>query len=97
VRKLYGDSTLVQHSPSLAPLATGGTVHVNPADLERLGVTAGDQVRVTSSRTALTLPTAADWGVPRGVAERAVDQPGPGAAARIDASAPVTDVRLETI
>jgi NADH-quinone oxidoreductase subunit G len=97
VRKLYGDSTLVQHSPSLAPLATGGTVHVNPADLERLGVTAGDQVRVTSSRTALTLPTAADWGVPRGVAELAFDQPGPGAADLIDASAPVTDVRLETI
>ncbi|MCU1485897.1 MAG: nuoG [Actinomycetia bacterium] len=97
VRKLYGDSTLVQHSPSLAPLATGTTVHVNPADLERLGVTAGDQVRVTSSRTALTLPTAADTGVPRGVAELAFDQPGPGAADLIDASAPVTDVRLETI
>jgi NADH-quinone oxidoreductase subunit G len=95
--KLYDDGTLTQHSPSLAPLAPGSVVRVNPADLERLGVTAGDQVRVTSSRTALTLPTAADLGVPRGVALLAFDQPGAGAADLVDAAAPVTDVRLETI
>jgi NADH-quinone oxidoreductase subunit G len=95
--KLYDEGTLVQHSPSLAPLAPGASVHVNPADLERLGVTAGDQVRVTSSRTALTLPTEADTGVPRGVALLGFDQPGQGAADLIDVSAPVTDVRLETI
>jgi NADH-quinone oxidoreductase subunit G len=95
--KLYDDGTLVQHSPSLAPLAPGSTVRVNPADLERLGVTAGDSVRVTSSRTALTLATTADVGVPRGVALLAFDQAGPGAADLIDAAAPVTDVRLETI
>ncbi|MCU1377167.1 MAG: nuoG [Acidimicrobiales bacterium] len=95
--KLYDDGTLVQHSPSLAPLAPGSVVRVNPADLERLGVTAGDSVRVTSSRTALTLTTQADLGVPRGVAHLAFDQPGPGAADLIDAAAPVTDVRLETI
>jgi NADH-quinone oxidoreductase subunit G len=95
--KLYDDGTLVQHSPSLAPLAPGSIVRVNPADLERLGVTAGDSVRLTSSRTALTLTTQADLGVPRGVAHLAFDQPGPGAADLIDAAAPVTDVRLETI
>jgi NADH-quinone oxidoreductase subunit G len=95
--KLYGDATSVQHSPSLAPLAYGSAIHVNPADLERLGVDGGDQVRVTSSRSALTLTAAADPDVPRGVAELAFDQPGPGAADLIDAAAPVTDVRLETI
>jgi NADH-quinone oxidoreductase subunit G len=96
-RKLYGDATSVQRSPSLAPLAYGSGLHVNPADLERLGVSDGGQVRVTSSRSALTLTATADPVVPRGVAELAFDQPGPGAADLIDASTPVTDVRLETI
>ena len=65
--------------------------------LDRLGVGAGDSVRVTSSRTTLTLPTLGDEGVPRGVAVLAFDQPGPGAADLIDATSEVTDVRLETI
>jgi hypothetical protein len=96
-QKLYGDSTSVQRSPSLAPLAHGSGLHVNPAELERLGVGDGGQVRVTSSRSALTLTVVGDPVVPRGVAELAFDQPGQGAADLIDASAPVTDVRLETI
>jgi anaerobic selenocysteine-containing dehydrogenase len=95
--KLYDDGTFVRHSPSLSPLAPGEAVRVNPADLERLGVTAGDSVRVTSSRMALTLPVEADPGVPRGVAALAFGQPGPGAADLIDASSPVTDVRLENL
>jgi NADH-quinone oxidoreductase subunit G len=95
--KLYDDGTLVRHSPSLAPLAPGESVRVNPADLERLGVTPGDSVRVTSSRTALTLPVEADAGVPRGVAALPFGQPGPGAADLIDSTASVTDVRLENI
>jgi NADH-quinone oxidoreductase subunit G len=96
-RKLYDAGTLVQRSPSLAPLAPGEAVRVNPADLERLGVTAGDALRVTSSRTTLTLPAEADPGVPRGVAVLPFDQPGPGAADLIDVTAPVTDVRLENL
>jgi NADH-quinone oxidoreductase subunit G len=95
--KLYDDGTLVRHSPSLAPLAPGASVRVNPADLDRLGLTHGDPVRVTSSRSALNLPAAADETVPKGVALVAFDQPGPGAADLIDATAPVTDVRLETV
>jgi hypothetical protein len=54
-------------------------------------------VRVTSSRTSLTLSTVAEEAVPKGVAQVAFDQAGPGAADLIDASAAVTDVRLETL
>src|SRR5207248_2501661 len=36
--KLYDAGTLVQSAPSLAPLAPGSAVRVNPTDLERLGL-----------------------------------------------------------
>jgi NADH-quinone oxidoreductase subunit G len=95
--KLYDGGTLVQHSPSLAPLAVGGVVHVSPYDLDRLGLTSGDAVRVSSSRGAITIAAEADLAVPKGVAVLAFDQPGAGAADLIDVSATVTDIRLETI
>ena len=95
--RLYDDGTLVQHSPSLAPLAHGSAIRVNPSDLERLGLTAGDAVRVTSSRTSLTLTAEADAGVPKGIAAMAFDQPGPGAADLVDVTAGITDVRIETL
>jgi NADH-quinone oxidoreductase subunit G len=95
--KLYDDGTLVQHSPSLAALAPGGAVRVSPYDLDRLGLTSGDAVRVTSSRGAITIAAEADTSVPRGLAVLAFDQAGAGAADLIDSSAMVTDVRLETI
>ena len=96
-RKLYDAGTIVQQSPSLAPLAPGATVRVNPVDLERLGLGDGDQVRVTSSRTTLTLAAESDAGIPKGIAAITFDQPGSGAADLIDATAPVTDIRVETI
>jgi NADH-quinone oxidoreductase subunit G len=95
--KLYDGGTLVQHSPSLAPLAVGGVVRVSPYDLDRLGLTSGDAVRVSSSRGAITIAAEVDLAVPKGVAVLAFDQPGAGAADLIDASATVTDIRLETI
>jgi NADH-quinone oxidoreductase subunit G len=95
--RLYDAGTLVQHAPSLAPLAPGTTVRVNPTDLERLGLNAGDQVRVTSSRSTFTIAAESDPGVPHGVAAIWFDQPGSGAADLIDATAPVTDIRVETI
>jgi NADH-quinone oxidoreductase subunit G len=95
--KLYDGGTLVQHSPSLAALAPGGAVRVSPYDLDRLGLTSGDAVRVTSSRGSVTIAAEADASVPKGLAVLAFDQPGVGAADLIDASAMVTDIRLETI
>ncbi len=95
-RKLYDEGVLVTHSPSLAPLAPGSLLRVNPYDFDRLGVAAGDHVRLSSSKADLTVEIAADAGVPRGSAAVYFNQPGLHAASLIDASAPVTDVRVET-
>jgi anaerobic selenocysteine-containing dehydrogenase len=96
-RGLYDAGALVQRSPSLAPLAEGPCLRVNPADLGRLGLTTGERVRVTSARTSLVLEAAADPGVLRGSAVLAFNAPGDGAAELIDADQPVTDVRIETM
>ena len=96
-RKLYDQGTLVQRSPSLAPLAPGSPLRVNPADLDRLGLSSGARVRVTSSRTTLVLVAHADAGVPKGTAVLWFNQPGGGAADLIDVTGAVTDVRVETL
>jgi anaerobic selenocysteine-containing dehydrogenase len=92
-RKLYDGGTLVQHSPSLARLAPDVALRISATDLDRLGVTSGGKVRVTSSRTSLDLDVVADASVPRGVAHLVW---GAEAARLIDVSAPVTDLRVET-
>ena len=96
-RRLYDLGALNAHSPSLAPLAPGAPLRVNPTDLGRLGLASGDQVRVTSSRASLVVEAIADPGVPRGVAAMAFNQPGTHAGDLIDADAGVTDVRVETL
>ncbi|HVM54473.1 MAG TPA: NADH-quinone oxidoreductase subunit NuoG [Acidimicrobiales bacterium] len=96
-RSLYDAGTLVQRSPSLAPLASPRPLQVNPTDLDRLGVASGDEVRVIGSRATLTMPAVADPGVPRGVARLVWNQPDDPAADLLDVSAPVTDVRVETV
>ncbi len=96
-RCLYDAGVLVQESPALAPLVPGARLRAHPHDLGRLGVTTGDQVRVTSSRGSLTLGAMADSAVLRGSAVLQFNQPGPGAADLIDARQPVTDVRVETV
>ncbi|MGI8810525.1 MAG: NADH-quinone oxidoreductase subunit NuoG [Acidimicrobiales bacterium] len=97
VRSLYDAGALVARSPSLAALAAGPCLRVNPADLGRMGVKTGDRVRVSSSRTSLVLDVAADPHVLRGSAVLAFNAPGQGAADLIDAAQPVTDLRVETV
>jgi anaerobic selenocysteine-containing dehydrogenase len=94
-RRLYDLGTLVQHAPSLKGLTPGSTLLVHPTDLARLGVADGGQVKVTSPRTSATLDAHASNGVPRGAAVLTVNQPGPDPADLIDASQPVTDIRIE--
>ncbi len=96
-RRLYDDGTFVHHSPSLAPLAPGARLGVNPADLAPLGVGTGARVQVTSGRGRVVLEAVADPGVPQGSVALAWNQPGPGAADLIDATLAVTEVRLETL
>ena len=95
-RKLYDRGTLVSHATSLAKLAPGTILRVNPYDFDRLGVAAGDRVRLRSSRATLTAEISVDAGVPRGAASVVFNQPGLHVAALIDAAERVTDVRVET-
>lgn len=102
-RRLYDAGSSVTGSPSLTPLVPALSARANPYDLDRLGATTGDHVRVRSARGELVLPAHADEGVPRGVV--AIDFNVPGGATSsgnavatiIDSRSPVTDVRLESV
>ncbi len=99
-RSLYDHGTLVQASPSLAPLAPSQELRVRPRELDKLGVADGDRVRVRSARGELVLPVAADEAVPAGVALiglnlAPVDQP--GATALLDSDEAAQPVRIETV
>ncbi|MBW3581212.1 MAG: NADH-quinone oxidoreductase subunit NuoG [Actinobacteria bacterium] len=96
-RKLYDDGTLVQRSPSLAPLAPGPRIRLNPGDLSPLGVGTGTKLQVTSGQGRVVLVAVADAGVPQGSALVTFNQPGPGAADLIDSDGAVTEVRIETL
>jgi NADH-quinone oxidoreductase subunit G len=96
-RKLYDAGRVSTASPSLAPLASGTTMLLHAADRDRIGVADDTEVRVTSSRGSVTVAVRAAPGIPRGVAYLAFNQPGPGAGDLIDATAQVTDVRVETL
>ena len=94
-RPLFDAGVNVRHSPALTGLAGSARVHVNPADLDRLGVTTGGSVRVTSTRATHLLEAVSDPGVPRGIALIHANQAGGRANVLIDGNAPVTDVRVE--
>jgi NADH-quinone oxidoreductase subunit G len=97
-RKLYDLGTTTQASRSLAELAPGAVLHLHPHDFDRLGVAADAQVTVSNrdaGRGSLTVPVRSAPGVPKGAALLAFLQPGGHAAELVDASALVTDVRVE--
>jgi NADH-quinone oxidoreductase subunit G len=99
-RRLYDRGTAVSGSPSLAPLVSAAVARANPYDLDRLGLTAGDEATVRAGRGSARLAVAPDRGVPRGVLVVDFNLPGGGeanvAATLIDATAVVNDVRLES-
>ena len=94
-RRMYDAGTMVQASPSSAGLAAAATVRLNPVDFDKLGLEAGTDVKVVSGQGELRAPLAVDPGVPAGSAVVPANAPGNGANILIDASAPVTDVRVE--
>jgi NADH-quinone oxidoreductase subunit G len=96
-RCLWDAGTLVQQSPHLAGLHPRQRLAVNQYDLDRLGVASGGRVRAISPRASLVLDVEADAGVARGTAAIVFNLPGDGAAELIDATGPVTDIRLETV
>jgi anaerobic selenocysteine-containing dehydrogenase len=96
-RELYDAGTLVTHSPSLANLARGPIVNVNPYDFDRLGVHPGEHVRVSSAQVSFTVAANSDPGVPRGCAAMVFNQPDLAVASLIESDSVVTDVHVETL
>jgi NADH-quinone oxidoreductase subunit G len=96
VRKLYDRGTLTQQSRSIAGLAGASTLRANPYDLERLGLSDGGRVRVTSSRSSITTTVTPDASVPRGTAALGWNQGDPSPTDLIDVTQAVTDLRVET-
>jgi NADH-quinone oxidoreductase subunit G len=102
-RRLYDAGSSVTGSPSLTPLVPPLVARANPYDLDRLGATTGDRVRLRSERGELVLAVEVDSGVPRGAV--AVDfnvpigpgTPGNAVATLIDSRNPVTEVRMESV
>ncbi|HMK62300.1 MAG TPA: NADH-quinone oxidoreductase subunit NuoG [Acidimicrobiales bacterium] len=99
-RRLYDRGAAVEASPSLRALAGTAVASLHPQELQRLGLRAGDRVRLRSARANVVLEVAADPGMAPGVVSVPVNldaDDGPGASALIDAAEAVTDVRLETL
>ncbi len=97
-RALYDGGWVTERSPSLAELAPGTVLHVHPTDRDRLGVSDGDRVKVTSARGMTVLRVRADRSTPAGTAYLAWHQPDErGAGELVESGAPVTDVRVETV
>jgi len=96
-RKLYDRAVGTQMSRSLADLAPGAAAYVHPLDLDRMGVTEGDEVRLIGIKSSIVLAIRGDDRVPRGVVWSPFNQRGGRIADMIDASADVIDLRIERI
>ena len=101
-RELYDQGTLVQASPSLAPLARAAAAHLHPGEVERHGLRNGDQVKVTSQTNSVVMHVVENAGIPRGSVWIPFNQDGVGAANLIDTddirdSGGVTKIRLESV
>ncbi|HEV8064054.1 MAG TPA: NADH-quinone oxidoreductase subunit NuoG [Acidimicrobiales bacterium] len=99
-RSLYDEGILVQSAPSLAPLVPGNVLRLQPKELDKLGVSDGDEIRMTTATGELVIAAVADATVPSGVCVLpigVVPITEAGATVLIDANAAVTEVRLETL
>ncbi len=66
-RVMYDDGVLMQHSPSLKPLAPGGSVALNPEDAGRLGLAEGATATVATGTASVDLPVRLDGSLLPGV------------------------------
>jgi predicted molibdopterin-dependent oxidoreductase YjgC len=96
-RTLYDLATATAHAPSLAPLDEPAVAFLNPADVDKLGVVEGADVRLSGARGDLVVPVRADAGVPRGIVRVPFNHDGGAVSTLIDASGDVTDVRIEAV
>jgi NADH-quinone oxidoreductase subunit G len=100
-RRLYDHGVAVQGSPALANLVATSTAFLNHFDLDRLGLSTGDQVNVIATSGTVTLPVALSEQTPRGVLEvvfGSIDAAGEAGAAPtlVDPSGVISQVRLAT-
>jgi predicted molibdopterin-dependent oxidoreductase YjgC len=96
-RKLYDAGITIARSRSLSGFAPGARLHLHPLDVERLGVTEGTLVKISTPRTSLSAAVAASGAVPRGAAWMAFNQTDVEIGTLIDVTEPVIDVRVETL
>ena len=96
-RTLYDEAVGTATSPSLAHLPRGSVLHLHPLDIERVGTTAGTDVKVIGPRSTVIFNTVADESVLRGTAFVPFNNPGPNVGELIDCFAAVNDVRIENL
>jgi NADH-quinone oxidoreductase subunit G len=96
-RRLYDHGRLVSESPALIRVRRPVRLQINPQEVLRLGVEPGTEVKATSTRGSQVVAIESDASVPMGVARLDFSANGSGAAALIDATTAVTDLRLETL
>lgn len=94
---MYDDATLTQQSPSLAGLAPGAAVRLNPVDFANLGVEAGSLVKLATTTASIVAAARPDAGVPRGGAAIASNLAGAEVNRVLGSATVVTDIRLEKI
>jgi NADH-quinone oxidoreductase subunit G len=95
-RKLYDAGMVALRSPSLTRLAEPAVLVISESDAQRLGITDGEEVKVSSARSSFVVRARSDASLARGVAFLPFIAPGPSANDLIDSSQAVTDVRVET-
>ncbi|EIJ34047.1 NADH-quinone oxidoreductase subunit NuoG [Thiothrix nivea] len=66
--EMYRVDPLVRRAKALQAMMPEAAVSLNPADADKLGVAAGDTVKVTQNGVSITLPAAVDAGIPAGCA-----------------------------
>lgn len=97
-RKLYDLGTHVQLSPHLAGLKSQDSfVRVHPSTLAPLGVQSGGEVRLRNAKGTFVVKAIGDETVARGIGVMAFNlTESDGPSDLIDATQPVTNVRVET-
>ncbi len=99
-RRLYDRGIAMQGSPALHALISTTTLALNHFDLDRLGVTSGELVKVTGPKGTFELAVTLDDGVARGTVDVAIGTRSDAGEYVIDklsdARSPITQIRLET-
>jgi NADH-quinone oxidoreductase subunit G len=101
VRRLYDRGAAVEGSPSLHQLIETATIRANPYDLDRIGASDGQEVRLRSEHVSAVLRCTADSGVPRGTLAVPLNVDAPDtprvATLLLNPAGLLTEVRMESL